>query len=161
MPPQLPTLQTGLNVWIRRGIRCGIRVSALSLALAAVSAAETVAAAKARPVPVPLVVQPAGSRAKTQPPTASKAELPGLGARQPEWRLYGPLRVDWSSWTSMGGSVVAPTINSKGQTIHLSVNCSVGKINVAGANGVWRGWQAPQVDFERQLVKDACAARRS
>ncbi|MCT0224771.1 hypothetical protein [Synechococcus sp. CS-1328] len=110
-------------------------------------------------MPVPLVVQPAGSRPKTQP-AASSAALPGPGARKPEWRLYGPLRVDWSSWTAMAGSVVAPTLNPKGQTIHLSVNCQVGKINVAGANGVWRGWQAPQVDFERQLVKDACAARR-
>ncbi|MFM7677007.1 MAG: hypothetical protein ACKO5F_15820 [Synechococcus sp.] len=125
------------------GLRLGLTASALAL----------VAAPAGLAGPVPLVVQPAGSRARPQPATTTTA------TRRPDWRPYGPLKVDWSGWRPLGGSVVAPTLNASGRTIHLSVNCSVGQINVAGADRVWRGWQAPQVAFERQLVKDACARR--
>ena len=77
------------------------------------------------------------------------------------WRSYGPLQVDWSNWQSMGGSDVAPTLNSEGQSLYVAVNCSAQKINATGANGMWKSWIAPQTEFERALVKDRCTTARS
>ncbi|MFY8148919.1 MAG: hypothetical protein ACOVNL_06830 [Prochlorococcaceae cyanobacterium] len=137
-----PLVCCGRTPAFRLGLTATATAQGLALALAA--APEGLAR------PVPLVVQPVGSRPQAPLSTPN---------RRPDWRPYGPLRIDWSAWKPLGGSLVAPTLNASGRTIHLSVNCAVGKINVAGANGAWRGWQAPQVAFERQLVKDACAAR--
>ena len=38
---------------------------------------------------------------------------------------------------------------------------SAKKINVTGANGMWKSWIAPQTEFERALVKDRCSAIKS
>jgi hypothetical protein len=59
----------------------------------------------------------------------------------------------------MGGSYVAPTINSKGQPLYLSINCGVRKLNTTSQAGQWKTWEAPQVDFEEQLVSDLCKAK--
>ena len=61
----------------------------------------------------------------------------------------------------MAGSEVAPTLNGEGQSFYVAVNCSAKKINVTGANGMWKNWIAPQTEFERALVKDRCAAIKS
>ena len=73
-----------------------------------------------------------------------------------EWRTYGPLQVDWANWQSMGGSYVAPTLNSKGQPLYLAINCPARKINVTGANGNWKNWSLPSLGFERDLLRDRC-----
>ena len=76
-----------------------------------------------------------------------------------DWRNYGPIQVDWANWQSMGGSYVAPTINSKGQPLYLSINCGVRKLNTTSQAGQWKTWEAPQADFEEQLVSDLCKAK--
>jgi LysM repeat protein len=83
-------------------------------------------------------------------PTKSVAAKPAI------WRTYGPLQVDWSNWQSMGGSMVAPTLNSEGKPLYVAVNCSARKINVTSSDGAWKSWIAPQTNFEKDLVKDRC-----
>ncbi|GCE65033.1 hypothetical protein OMCYN_00962 [cyanobiont of Ornithocercus magnificus] len=73
-----------------------------------------------------------------------------------EWRTYGPIRVDWANWQSIGGSYVAPTLNRKGQPLYLAINCLAKKINVTGAKGNWKTWSSPALNFERTLLKDRC-----
>jgi len=90
-------------------------------------------------------------------PTATTSVQPQPAA----WRTYGPLQVDWGNWQSMGGSEVAPTLNSDGQSLYVAVNCSARKINATGANGMWKSWIAPQSEFEKSLVKDRCTAAKT
>ena len=89
-------------------------------------------------------------------PTATTSVQPKPAA----WRTYGPLQVDWGNWQSMGGSEVAPTLNSEGQSLYVAVNCSARKINATGANGMWKSWIAPQTAFEEALVKDRCTSAK-
>jgi hypothetical protein len=56
----------------------------------------------------------------------------------------------------MGGSMVAPTLNSEGKPLYVAVNCSARKINVTSSDGAWKSWIAPQTNFEKDLVKDRC-----
>jgi len=76
-----------------------------------------------------------------------------------DWRNYGPLQVDWANWQSMGGSYVAPTLNGKGQPLYLAINCGARKLNSTSQSGQWKAWEAPQADFEEQLVNDLCKAK--
>ncbi len=78
-----------------------------------------------------------------------------------DWRTYGPLKVDWSSWQSKGGSNVAPTINKNGQPLYLAINCLAQKLNATGANGTWRTWSIPIEKFEHALIKDVCTEKKS
>lgn len=99
----------------------------------------------------------------TTPKTAKKVEPAVTTAKtkmatSADWRTYGPLQVDWANWQPMGGSQVAPTLNSQGQGLYLAVNCSAKKINATGADGSWKLWAAPQSRFEKALVKDRCQA---
>jgi LysM repeat protein len=95
----------------------------------------------------------------TRPSTTSKA---GSSKPQgPDWRSYGPLQVDWSNWQPMGGSYVAPTLNGEGKPVYLAVNCGARKLNATSQSGQWKSWDAPQTDFEEQLVSDICKARTS
>jgi hypothetical protein len=80
---------------------------------------------------------------------------------KPDWRNYGPLQVDWANWQPMGGSMVAPTLNSQGESLYLAVNCSARKLNATSQAGQWKSWDDPQADFEQQLVSDLCKARGS
>ena len=89
--------------------------------------------------------------ASTSPTTAKLANS--------DWRNYGPLQVDWANWQSMGGSYVAPTLNGKGQPLYLAINCGARKLNTTNQSGQWKSWEAPQADFEEQLVSDLCKAK--
>ena len=113
---------------------------------------------KAQPRPQP---QPT---AKAKPVITAKANTtktePAIQPNKAEWKTYGPLQVDWGNWQLMGGSEVAPTLNSDGQSLYVAVNCSAGKINVTGANGSWKTWIAPQSAFERDLLKDRCKSSK-
>ena len=91
---------------------------------------------------------------KTAPRKAAPTKL--VVAKAATWRTYGPLQVDWSNWQSMGGSMVAPTLNNEGKPLYVAVNCSVRKINVTSSDGAWKSWIAPQTNFEKDLVKDRC-----
>ena len=92
---------------------------------------------------------------------ATAAPSTSVEPKRASWRTYGPLQVDWGNWQSMAGSEVAPTLNGEGQSLYVAVNCSAKKINVTGANGMWKSWIAPQTEFERALVKDRCSAIKS
>ena len=116
---------------------------------------ESVKSSAAKPEAVkPKVVKPV-TTAKASQTTTSVQPKPAV------WRTYGPLQVDWSNWQSMGGSEVAPTLNSDGQSLYVAVNCSAKKINATGANGMWKNWIAPQSAFEKALVKDRCTTTKS
>jgi LysM repeat protein len=90
--------------------------------------------------------------------TSTKAAARTGGA---DWRSYGPLQVDWSNWQPMGGSYVAPTLNGDGQALYLAVNCGARKLNATSQSGQWKSWDAPQTDFEQQLITDLCKAKGS
>ena len=113
----------------------------------------------------PATAKPATAKPKVvKPVTTAKASQTTKTSVQPKpasWRTYGPLQVDWGNWQLMGGSDVAPTLNSDGQSLYVAVNCSAGKINATGANGMWKSWIAPQSEFEKSLVKDRCTAAKS
>ena len=96
---------------------------------------------------------------KTAPRKAAPAKTAptkSVVAKAATWRTYGPLQVDWSNWQSMGGSMVAPTLNNEGKPLYVAVNCSVRNINVTSSDGAWKSWIAPQTNFEKDLVKDRC-----
>ena len=113
---------------------------------------------KAQPRPQPKPT------AKAKPVITAKANTtktePAIQPNKAEWKTYGPLQVDWGNWQLMGGSEVAPTLNSDGQSLYVAVNCSAGKINVTGANGSWKTWIEPQSAFERDLLKDRCKSSK-
>ena len=87
---------------------------------------------------------------------ASNKPATSVAPKQTDWRQYGPLKVDWSNWQTMAGSEVAPTLNANGKPLYIAVNCGANKINVTGANGAWKTWNAPEKTYEKDLVKDRC-----
>jgi LysM repeat protein len=138
-----------------------------STAIAAATAAATRPVAAAIPVatavPAP---RPSTAVASTTPrpvaPQTAKpapASSPATTVATSSWRRYGPLQVDWSNWQPMGGSLVAPILNAKGDTLYLAINCGARKMNATSAAGDWRTWDDPQADFERRLVNDLCSSR--
>jgi LysM repeat protein len=100
-------------------------------------------------------------RATATPAAATKpaATTATATAARTDWRSYGPLQVDWANWQPMGGSLVAPSLNSKGQSLYLAINCSARKLNATSQEGQWSTWDDPKLDFERQLVTDLCKSR--
>ena len=121
------------------------------------------------PKPSPVVATPI-AKASTTPTTAttSPASRPSTGSKPssskpqgPDWRSYGPLQVDWANWQPMGGSFVAPTLNGDGKPVYLAVNCGARKLNATSQSGQWKSWDAPQSEFEEQLISDICKARAS
>jgi hypothetical protein len=104
-------------------------------------------------------VTPVASRSVT--PAAAPAASASAGTPKLDWRRYGPLQVDWSGWQPMGGSLVAPVMNAKGDTLYLAINCGARKLNATSAAGDWRTWDTPQADFEQRLVNDLCRTRGS
>ena len=95
-------------------------------------------------------------RLATASPTAT---APAAAASRTDWRRYGPLKVDWANWQPLGGSLVAPILNAKGDTLYLAINCSARKLNATSVAGDWRTWDNPQADFEVKLVNDLCSRR--
>ena len=109
------------------------------------SSSPTAAAAK----PSAAVAKPVSSASAAKPAKPSS----------PDWRSYGPLQVDWANWQPMGGSFVAPSLNSEGQPLYLAVNCNARRLNATGQSGTWKTWDAPQSDFEQQLITDLCKTK--
>ncbi len=112
-------------------------------------AAKPVVQPTPQPKPVAVAAKPAAAK-----PVAAKPSTP-------DWRSYGPLQVDWANWQPMGGSFVAPSLNSDGQPLYLAINCSARRLNATGQSGTWKSWDAPQSDFEEQLITDLCKAKQS
>jgi LysM repeat protein len=116
---------------------------------------------QARPEPRPTVAprpqQPAPAVAVAPRPAASASQ--GAASGKSDWRTYGPLQVDWSSWQPMGGSMVAAVINAKGESLYTSINCGARKINSTTGTGQWGSWKDPGSEVETKLVNDFCARR--
>lgn len=115
------------------------------------------AAVASTPRPAAVVASRPAVTPTTGTTTANAAAAPTLASSS--WRPYGPLQVDWSNWQPMGGSLVAPVMNAKGETLYLAINCGARKMNATSAAGDWRTWDDPQADFERRLVNDLCTSR--
>jgi LysM repeat protein len=116
---------------------------------------------KAEPKPEPKpAAQPVAAKpvATTKPAATTAAAKPGKPS-SPDWRNYGPLQVDWANWQPMGGSYVAPSLNSDGQPLYLAINCGAKRLNATGQSGTWKTWDAPQSDFEHKLINDLCTAK--
>ena len=114
----------------------------------------------------PLVAKPvvATPAPRTTVARASQAPvssvLPAEASSRTDWRPYGPLQVDWANWQPMGGSLVAPTISAKGETLYVAINCSARKMNATSSNGDWKTWDDPRAGFEVKLVNDRCRQGR-
>jgi LysM repeat protein len=109
--------------------------------------------------PVVTAPAPRASVARaSQAPVSSV--LPAEASNRTDWRPYGPLQVDWANWQPMGGSLVAPTISNKGETLYLAINCSARKMNATSSNGDWKTWEDPRANFEVKLVNDRCRQSR-
>ena len=76
------------------------------------------------------------------------------------WRSYGPLQIDWSSWQEMNGSHVAPTLHENGRSIYLAINCPARRFNATGTNGAWQDWIYPSDQFEHKLINDLCNSKK-
>jgi LysM repeat protein len=98
--------------------------------------------------------------AASKPTSTASASTAGKGSA-PDWRSYGPLQVDWANWQSMGGSYVAPSLNSDGQPLYLAINCGAKRLNATGQSGAWKTWDAPQSEFEHKLIRDLCSSKGS
>jgi len=115
---------------------------------------------ESKPEPKP-AAKPATTTVAAKPaakPAAAASSKPGKPA-SPDWRNYGPLQVDWANWQPMGGSYVAPSLNSDGQPLYLAINCNAKRLNATGQSGTWKTWDAPQSDFEHKLINDLCTAK--
>jgi len=149
-------------------------VAPTSTATPATSAATATAIASARPVtcqvvssnpsaaaakPSAAVANPAVVAAAATKPVSSASAAKPAKPSSPDWRSYGPLQVDWANWQPMGGSFVAPSLNSEGQPLYLAVNCNARRLNATGQSGTWKTWDAPQSDFEQQLITDLCKTK--
>ena len=106
-------------------------------------------------------VKPAAKPAAKPAPVTTTATAKPAKPSSPDWRSYGPLQVDWANWQPMAGSYVAPTLNSDGQPLYLAINCTARRLNATGQSGTWKTWDAPQSDFEEQLISDLCKAKGS
>ena len=126
--------------------------------------ATSTAANTATRTPATTTTRPTTTAATTATPQRTAGTSPaGTSSKPqgPEWRSYGPLQVDWANWQPMGGSYVAPTLNGDGKPVYLAVNCGARKLNATSQSGQWKSWDAPQTDFEEQLISDICKARAS
>jgi LysM repeat protein len=116
----------------------------------------TAAAASAVTTPVSASVTPSTPTPATTAPSAARPPVLAKRSATPDWRNYGPLQVDWSAWRTMAGSLVAPGVNSQGQTLYVAVNCGARRLNVTGPAGAWKTWDAPRESFEQELLGAAC-----
>ena len=100
---------------------------------------------------------PASTVAVAPRPAATPVQEAATG--KSDWRAYGPLQVDWTSWQPMGGSMVAATLNAKGEALYTSINCGARKINATNVAGQWGSWNEPVSAGETKLVNDFCSRR--
>ena len=163
-------LMAGDTLQLRGTVKPAAKPAAKPVPTAAAKlSAEPAAKPVAKPAPKPAVnpavkpVPTAAAKPVTTTAVASVAKPVAKPAKAttPDWRSYGPLQVDWANWQAMGGSYVAPSLNSDGQPLYLAVNCGARRLNATGQSGVWKSWDAPRSDFEEQLINDLCKAKQS
>lgn len=118
-----------------------------------IAAAQPRPAVTAQPKPAPATVAVA--------PRPATAPVQEAATGKSDWRAYGPVQVDWTSWQPMGGSMVAATLNAKGEALYTSINCGARKINATNVAGQWGTWNDPVSAGETKLVNDFCSRRSS
>ncbi|MEB3195064.1 MAG: LysM peptidoglycan-binding domain-containing protein [Cyanobacteriota bacterium] len=118
-----------------------------------IAAAQPRPAVTAQPKPAPATVAVA--------PRPATAPVQDAATGKSDWRAYGPVQVDWTSWQPMGGSMVAATLNAKGEALYTSINCGARKINATNGAGQWGTWNDPVSAGETKLVNDFCSRRGS
>lgn len=75
------------------------------------------------------------------------------------WRSYGPLQINWSSWEQRGDSTIIPIVNANGDDLFISINCGRRRINITNTAYQWGTWTNPTSDWEINLVNDFCSRR--
>jgi len=105
--------------------------------------------------------KPATATTVAAAPRPATAAVQDASAGKSDWRTYGPLQVDWTSWQPMGGSMVAAIITSKGESLYTAINCGARKINSTTPTGQWGTWNNPASEVETKLVNDFCSRRAS
>ena len=78
------------------------------------------------------------------------------GKESSNWKSYGPLKINWSSWKMNDKSFIANTIHESGKPLLIAINCQKKIINRTGEKGIWRDWISPIADFEKDLLNDVC-----
>ena len=119
-------------------------------------------APQARPEPRPTIAprpKPATAVTVAAAPRPAATAAQGAASGKSDWRTYGPLQVDWTSWQPMGGSMVAAVVNAKGESLYTSINCGARKINSTNSSGQWGSWNDPASEVETKLVNDYCSRR--
>jgi LysM repeat protein len=172
-PRPTPTVQQAIQQPVQQPVQQAVQQSVQPAAKPVVQAAAQ-PKIQPSPKPSPVVATPIAKASPTSTTaTTSPASRPSTGSKSssskpssskpqgPDWRSYGPLQVDWANWQPMGGSFVAPTLNGDGKPVYLAVNCGARKLNATSQSGQWKSWDAPQSDFEEQLISDICKARAS
>lgn len=101
------------------------------------------------------------TRPATRPAVTASATRPSgpVAMARADWRTYGPMQVNWTAWQPMGGSMVAPSLNAKGQTFYTAINCGARKLNATTVSGEWQTWSDPSAEYEQQLMSDYCRSR--
>ena len=120
------------------------------------TAVTAVATPTATPTAAPTVKPEVKPEIRTTTPATARPPVLAKRSAAPDWRNYGPLQVDWNAWRPMAGSLVAPGVNSQGQTLYVAVNCGARRLNVTGPAGAWKTWDAPRESFEQELLGAAC-----
>tara|TARA_Y100001968_G_C19443618_1_gene763991 strand:+ start:1128 stop:2003 length:876 start_codon:yes stop_codon:yes gene_type:complete len=73
-----------------------------------------------------------------------------------DWKEYGPLKINWTSWKEYEGNHVTSTIHKSGKPLFIAINCFKRRINRTGPAGEWRKWIDPRENFEHDLINDLC-----
>lgn len=104
---------------------------------------------------------PAAAVPVAKAPRPATTAVQDAATGKSDWRSYGPLQVDWTSWQPMGGSMVAAVVTAKGDQLYTAINCGARKINSTDVAGQWGTWNAPSSEVENKLVNDFCSRRGS
>ena len=75
----------------------------------------------------------------------------------PDWRYYGPIKVQWNNWYRKGSNLVTSSLNKQNKLFYLAVNCKKSMINVSPIKIKWKGWNSPSQKFEFKLLDDICS----
>ena len=73
------------------------------------------------------------------------------------WIRYGPLIINWASWSYLDGSYITQAKNKKNKSFFLAINCEERTLNNTLNNSYWNRWYFPKSDFEFKLISDFCS----
>ncbi len=76
--------------------------------------------------------------------------------KEADWRDYGALRVNWSTWNKIENNLITLGLNREEKPFYLAVNCYSSKLNWKPIYGKWNQWFAPTNNFEFDLLDDLC-----